>query len=520
MPTHLLRHITPERLMIGAGALATIGVVSSFVLMGHAPAAAAVAVVQGPIVAEIDTTGTVKAADSIDLSFDISGRISYAGPTVGTRVHAGQTLALLAGGDAAAAVAQAQAARAVQEARLDGLKAGARTEDVAVSQAGVDSATANLAEVKQSLITAGHAAFVASDDAVRNKVDQFISNPRSLNPQLVFTLPDASLALAILNGRSVIEPTLAAWQHIAAAPPTPDTLDARAYAADTRTRLTETGAYLDTVASGLSILVSSAQTPLTTVQKYQGDVATGRNAISGALSALNAADAAESAAESALTTARAQLALKTAGASSQDLAAQQALVAQAAANLQAAQVAAAKTALRAPIAGTITRNDAHEGQTALPSLALISLDSDASYEIESYVSEADFARVHAGQEASITFDAYPSAVFDARVVSIDPAATMQNGVASYKVTLAFVTPDARIKAGLTANVSIATGSAQDALLVPSTALITKGAAHYVLAVGAHGDVLTPVTIGFVGTSTTQILSGVAAGDLVRGFGTQ
>jgi RND family efflux transporter MFP subunit len=176
--------------------------------------------------------------------------------------------------------------------------------------------------------------------------------------------------------------------------------------------------------------------------------------------------------------------------------------------------------IRAPIGGVITKNDAHVGGTAAPGVVLISMNSTARFQVEAYVSEADFAKIAVGDEVSVFLDAYQNApAFRAHVTAIDPAATIQNGVASYKVTAQFDTDDAQIKAGLTANLHIISAKKDSVLRVPTSALITKGGIVYVLRKGAKDDELANVKVGITGDDGyTEIQSGLSSGDQVRSFG--
>lgn len=513
------RFLTPMNVIGTAVAVAAVSIGAALILTARTPAGTYTPVSRGPVTEVVTTTGTVKAADTIDLSFDTSGRIASVSGTVGTHVAAGHLLASLSGADAAAALSQAQAALAVQEAKLAGLQAGARPEDIAVSEAALTGAQNSLAQAKQSLAAAARDSYVKADAAVRNKVDQFFTNPRTANPILSFTLPDSNTQTSMIAGRISMETLLSAWQQALAVLPADATqIDPVSLSTAARVNTGQVSAYLDTVAAGLSTLTPSAQLPLATVQKYQSDIATARATMSAAVSAINAAQTAETGAEAGVSSAQAQLRLKEAGASAQDVAAQEAAVQQAQANVQAAQAAAAKTVIRAPIAGTITRNDAHLGATAAPGIPLITLISDAQFQIESYVSEADLAKVSAGQEAQVRLDAYPDSPVAAKVVSIDPAASLQSGTAGYKVTLQFAAPDARVKSGLTANITITVAHKDDALLVPTSAVIRRGDQSYVLRASASGDELVPVTLGLEGQDSTEVLTGVQEGDRIRSFG--
>ncbi len=501
------KYITPSNVVGAAAVVAVLASAVVFVLSIKKPASAYTEASSGSLVEEVDTTGSVKAAEAIDLSFERSGQIGSVNAKVGSMVAQGQVLASLSAGDVSASLEQARAALQVEQARLDAVKAGTRPEDIAVSQVAVSAAQASVSQAMQD-------AYIKADDAIRNKVDQFFDSPRSVSPRLNINIGDSQAALDIESGRPAMEVLLKSWQSdsgisASGAASAPNS----ASIASAKNNIAAVSAYLDKVAYGLSKLTSSAQLSASTIQTYQANIATARNAVSGSLAALNAAN-------NTLLTVQSQLALKQAGATPQDIEAQTAEVARAAANVHAAEAETAKSVIRAPIGGVITRNDAHAGATAAPGVALISMNSTAHFAVEAYVSEADFAKIAIGDEVSVYLDAYQNAApFAAHVTAIDPAATVVNGVASYKVTAQFDSDDQQIKAGLTANLHIIAAKKDSALKVPTSAIIRKGNALFVLKQNGKSDDLVPVTIGLASSDGfTEIISGISAGDSVRSFG--
>jgi HlyD family secretion protein len=518
MQRNFLQLLTPLNVVIAVSALALIAVVATYAVNSERPSASYARAQMGNVSEQVSTTGTVKAADSLDLSFDVSGRVASIPAKVGTHVSAGQTLASLSAADVSANLAQAKANLSMQEAKLAGLKAGARPEDLAVSQTAVTGAQNNLTQAKQSVLSAAQDAYVKADDAVHNRADAVFDNPRSAQPHLNVTFTDNSLQNSVLTKRVQMETLLSQWQaYLASA----NANDPATLLSTTRTNLSQVSTFLDNLAAGLSSVTPSAYLTATTLQGYQSSIATARTNLSASLSALNAAGTAEQAAETGVSTAQSQYTLKQAGALPTDIQAQQAAVDAAEASVELASANLSKTVIRAPIAGIVARNDAHLGETAAPGVPLITINSDSQFQIEAYVSEADVSKITAGEKAQVHVDAYPDETFPATVLSIDPAATMQNGIASYKTVLQFDKNDPRIKAGLTANVSLMAADKENVLTVPTNAIITRGSDHYVLKKTGSSDALTKVQIGIEGKDgNTEILSGLSEGDMIRSFGEQ
>lgn len=503
--------------IIALALVIALGAVGAVYMMTRAhPNASYTLVHAGPITETVESDGSVTAADSLDLSFQIGGRITYAGPAVGSHVTAGTTLASVSTADLMASLEAAKATLAIQQSKLASLKAGARPEDVAVSEAAVSAAQTSLDQANAGVLAAAQDAYIKSDDAIHNKVDQMFSNPRSDSPQFLLSLSDSQATLDIQSERLGIERLLANWQASLAIASNSDT---ETTAKTARTNLATIGAYLDLVASGLTHAIPNAAYSTASIQTLEADVALARAAVSADSAALNTADTAEKGAASALATAQSQLALKKAPATAEDITAAEAQVAAAQAQVDAAAAQLAKALIKAPIDGTVTKNDAHTGETAAPGAAVITLNSDKKFRFESYVSEADRGNVAVGQSASVTLDAYRTgSAFAAHVIAVDPAATIENGVPSYKVTLEFDSRDSRIQAGMTGTVAITASHKDAALLVPSSAVITKGSETYVLRKSDGTAALVPVTVGISGGGMTEILSGLSENDDVRSFG--
>ncbi|MDI6717660.1 MAG: biotin/lipoyl-binding protein [Patescibacteria group bacterium] len=81
-----------------------------------------VAVKRGMVTQEVSVTGKVKPAESVNLTFEKTGKISHIYADIGSRVSAGQTLAVISNNDIVTQINQAQAAIDSAQAKLDELK--------------------------------------------------------------------------------------------------------------------------------------------------------------------------------------------------------------------------------------------------------------------------------------------------------------------------------------------------------------------------------------------------------------
>ena len=199
---------------------------------------------------------------------------------------------------------------------------------------------------------------------------------------------------------------------------------------------------------------------------------------------------------------------------------QQATVQSANAQVLAIQAQIENGIIRAPFDAQVTKMDAKVGEVASPNVPLVSLISQGNFEIDSYVSEADVAKIKSGNNASVVLDAYGNSnPFTATVVSVDPAETITNGIGSYKVVLQFTNQSDLIKSGMTANVDISTQSKTGVLAVPGEKILKQNDKTFVLVDDGKGNaVQKQVTLGITGSNgDVEILSGLNEGDKIFTF---
>lgn len=479
------------RLFAFIGVLFALGV--GYVLFGsRGGAKASMIATRADVPTQVSVVGTVQAASSADLGFAQAGRIAGTYAAVGDHVAAGTVLAETENGDLRAAVDQKQAALGEAQANLDALLAGTRPEEVANDETSVAQATQALSDAAQS-------AYAAADDAVRSKTDVVYLVPPVSTASLAFTISDSSLETNVENERSSLASALLSWKTELSSSDS-----AAAHAAKAEATLAAVTAYLNDLAYALTKAVPSA-----TITTYQADVASARSSVTAAASALTTAETAYRSATGALTLAQA-------GSTPEDIAAGRASVAAALADLESARAALAKTQVVAPFTGIVTKMDAKEGEIVSPSDSQISMQSDGTFEIEVYVPEVAISGVSTGQAATTTLDAYgPEVSFPAKVIAVDPAETEQDGVPTYKTTLEFAKNDPRIRSGMTADVTITTGSLKDAIVIPAGAVGHDSAGAYVSVLTGKKIERRPVSTGIAPSlGELQVTAGLSGGETI------
>src|SRR3989344_622015 len=459
-----------------------------------------ITVARAELVQEVSVTGKVKPAQSVNLGFDKGGRITRVLAKVGDRVLSGQTLVEIYNADLVSQLRETEAGLKSEEVKLEDFRNGARPLDLKIDEAKVDEARQNLADYIQDSHT-------KADDAIHNKVDQFFSNPRSPNPQLNFST-FSQLEADLESGRIAVENRFKTW-NASLLKINPDS-NMYVFSAEALGSLKFIKRYLDPVAIAINGLDPAPSLTQTQINGYKSDVSTARTNVNTAISNISGAS-------SDLKIAERELAKDLAGSTAEEILAQEASVEKARAGVNNIKAQISKTIISSPIRGIVTKQDAKAGEIVNASSPVVSVISGASFQVEANLPETDVSKVKINDSAKLTLDAYGSdAAFAAKVISIDPAETIIEGVSTYKITFEFDKEDERIRSGLTANIDILTKKKEGVLAVPQRAILTQDGSKIVRVQrgDGRGDEV-PVELGLFGSDgRVEILSGLEEGTKV------
>lgn len=179
--------------------------------------------------------------------------------------------------------------------------------------------------------------------------------------------------------------------------------------------------------------------------------------------------------------------------------------------------------VKAPISGRITALPATVGATVSQSSPIATVAQTDDLEIKINIAERFISRIENKQTAIVTFDAYPSVEFNAKVFEVSPV--LDTTTRTMQVKLRFDKKDPRVRVGMYARVKLVTESVKNAIVIPSTAIITREGKTYVFAVSSTMEGknptarLTPITLGLSIDNKTEITKGLEAGDeiIVKGM---
>jgi multidrug resistance efflux pump len=409
---------------------------------------------------------------------------------VGEKVYPGQVLASVSNADLLANLDQAKA-------NLKKVQAGLGDN--------ADQTALNFEQSEISLINTIKDSYTKADDAVRNKMFTLFNDPVRYRASLAFST-DTFLEEDIEDGKDKVTDSLDSWYRSLVK--LNGTSDLEAYYNSARTNLVEIKNLLDKCAEAVNALTpDSAGATQAQIDAWKLNISTARTNTNTAIDTLTGSFNQ----------------YKTYGLSvkisENNTLAEEAGVEQALAAVASAEAELAKSILKSPINGVIIAVDAKLGEIVTAGKNVISVISYGEYQIESYIPEADIAKIKISNLASTTLDAYGSNVnFETKVIKIDPAATIIDGVPTYKVTLKFTEQDERIRSGMTANLDILTNQKDNVLILPSRVITTEFDGKYVsvLDVNNKTEIIDKkIVTGLRGADgNVEIVSGLSEGDMV------
>lgn len=209
----------------------------------------------------------------------------------------------------------------------------------------------------------------------------------------------------------------------------------------------------------------------------------------------------------------AQRQFESARAGGSDVALAETALAQARANADAARARLSYATIAAPVAGTLIGRNVERGDVVQPGKVLMTLSPAGDTQLVVQIDEKNLALLASGQHAIASADAYPRRRFDATLAYINPGVNAQTG--SVEVKLDVPDPPPELKQDMTVSVDIEVARRTNAILVPSDAVRQADApSPWVLRVADGRTQRQPVRVGLRSGGWTEVLDGLAPGDLV------
>jgi RND family efflux transporter MFP subunit len=184
--------------------------------------------------------------------------------------------------------------------------------------------------------------------------------------------------------------------------------------------------------------------------------------------------------------------------------------------VEVARTALDDSYLRAPFAGQITELYTDLGETLMAGAPVLELVDSSVLTVRAPIDEADATLVREGQAARVLADAFGDRPLAGRVSRIWPVVVKdvrQNRHLQVEVTLEGASFDG-LRAGMSADLEIVVAREQNALYVPSGAVIHRGQLEQLYVIEGGRARLRTVRTGLKSFERTQILDGLREGEAV------
>lgn len=186
-------------------------------------------------------------------------------------------------------------------------------------------------------------------------------------------------------------------------------------------------------------------------------------------------------------------------------------------DLKAAQADLDGTRIYAPFSGTVMSIDTRVGDTVGSSTTIVTLADLSQPSLEVYLDESDWANVNTGDEVEVTFDILPDQTFSGIVTSVDPGLYTESSSSVVRALVKLTDIDEStfdLPLGTTAAVDVIGGKAENAFLVPVEALHQTGDQYTVFVMENGKPTLRVVEVGIQDQVYAEIKSGLNTGDIV------
>ena len=199
----------------------------------------------------------------------------------------------------------------------------------------------------------------------------------------------------------------------------------------------------------------------------------------------------------------------------QEIASLRARVASARATLAAFAERKEKLSITSPFAGIVTSKTIELGETKQPGAPLFVVEDPHDIYIEAPIDESESAKVRKGQKVRLFPDAYLGETFSGVVSEVRPTIEASKEVSrANTIEIRPDSPPRPLRLGMSVDVEVLTGRKEDALQVPSSAVMEREGQKFVYVVRGGKIVRSDITTGISNWDRTEILTGIAPGNVV------
>ncbi|OPZ57265.1 MAG: Multidrug resistance protein MdtA precursor [Deltaproteobacteria bacterium ADurb.Bin510] len=168
--------------------------------------------------------------------------------------------------------------------------------------------------------------------------------------------------------------------------------------------------------------------------------------------------------------------------------------------------------MRAPIAGLVTLKAVNVGEMVSQERPSFVIEDMRRVKLLVALPEEAYATLRVGNACLVTADAFAGEHFEGRISKIYPSIDPLSR--TFKVEVAIPNSDLRLRSGMTARTRVVLAAREQALSVPTAALLQDEEGYYVYVVRQSKAYKVPVKIGIQGEQAYEIIAGLKAGDTV------
>ena len=186
------------------------------------------------------------------------------------------------------------------------------------------------------------------------------------------------------------------------------------------------------------------------------------------------------------------------------------------ASLALANARLAKTEIKAPFSGVIGLRSVSVGDYVKEGADMVNLESIDALKVDFRVPEVYLRQVSVGQTLEVSLDALPGKTYEGKVFAINPLVDAAGRAIVIRAQVK--NTDTALRPGMFARVRLITQAVDEALVLPEQALVPQGEEQFVFRVVDGKANRVKVVTGQRRDGMVEIVSGLAAGDLVVNAG--
>lgn len=444
---------------------------------------------RGSLLQEVIAPGILEARDVHEIRAPFNTRSVALKVGIGDRVAPGQVLAVLDSDDLALQVSAQEAQVARMESSLAALRLQQQEAPLQLNQR-LAQARAQLLQAEDNL-----AAVLRQDDVLRTRLEQARLNVTTLQNK------SAEGADKLAAARAALLDAEKAYQA------DPASAALRAAYEQARAAYDEVLRQSQQAAEQAAAQLRAAYDELAAAEAEYARVS-GENAVAVQL-AVSQVEAARIALQLA------EMEAQSGGTLAEQVRAAEIELEAARTSLNALRQKLAQAELTAPAAGTVLAVAIQDGMPAQETQVLLTIGDLDVLKVTAQVDELDITKLEAGQPLSVETNAAPGERFEGRVTRVAAqAAVTPTGSPYFPVEGEVVNRDGMLRAGLNAEVTIATAERHDAIVVPAAAVRTDNGEMSVLVVENFTVRVRTVVAGLRTETEIEILEGLTEGEQV------